>query len=63
MEVLKNKIASVWMDFPYRMPYRKEEPTVYVNHYYRKNMDMTDIRDIRHLFRFSGKAENFPQRN
>ena len=45
VEVLKNN--SVRLDgFSYRMPYRKEEPTVYVNHYYRKNMDMTDIREI-----------------
>lgn len=63
VEVLKNN--SVRLDgFSYRMPYRKEEPTVYVNHYYRKNMDMTDIREIATaVLRFSGKAENFPQRN
>ena len=45
VEVLKNN--SVRLDgFSYQMKNRKEQPTVYVNHYYRKEIDMVRIREI-----------------
>lgn len=48
VHILKNN--GVYMDgFACRLPGRREEPTVYVNHYYRENAEEEYVQEVAHM--------------